>query len=455
MSIPFSFGPEFQDTILTMMLKDLSFADKCIKHIDPDHLHSDSHKWLFGIIKTNFEETGRAPTRIEIEDVLKREEKHKRRIFNAFSKKIIEMPTMSPDFIRDRLADFAKRTSFADLFQHGQTLYNSGDVDNAYTFVLEAINNLHTISFRDDQMLSIQDFEDHRQKFLADKEAAHDKIPTGIGPLDYILMGGLSRLEGEFGVLMAPLKVGKSIALVHMGFMGLTSLSGRVAHVVLEGSTEQTIFRYQSRLTGIPEYRIRANNLTDAEGKLLELVGKRFMDRLDLIPFNQHWDYTTSDLEAKVNELERKGKKPDLLIVDYADLLKPRESYKDPRHDQREVFRDLKRLSYAKKMATWSATQSQRPKDDPEKETLLRARSVADSYDKIRIADFIGTLNQTPHEKSMGVMRLHADLYRSNECDKTIYLITDFSRMILYTKKYGHKLRDELPSWFLKKRGKK
>jgi len=107
-------------------------------------------------------------------------------------------------------------------------------------------------------------------------------------------------------------------------------------------------------------------------------------------------------------------------------------------------------LAYNKKIACWTASQAQRPKDDPEKEILLRSRSIAESYEKVRIADFICTLNQTVREKECGLLRLHADLYRANECGQTIHLFTDFSRMILYSKLYGCLQHHELPEWYTK-----
>jgi hypothetical protein len=88
-------------------------------------------------------------------------------------------------------------------------------------------------------------------------------------------------------------------------------------------------------------------------------------------------------------------------------------------------------------VAIWSASQAQRPKDTPERAGLLRSKDIAESYEKVRIADFIATLNQTSHEKEAGILRFHLDLYRSNETDKTILLFVDFTRMIFHSLKYG------------------
>jgi hypothetical protein len=156
------------------------------------------------------------------------------------------------------------------------------------------------------------------------------------------------------------------------------------------------------------------------------------------------------DIEAKIRDLERKGRKPDLIIVDYADLLRHHEKVSEKRHEQTEVYRDLKRLAMMKNVAIWTASQARRPEDGPEKEFLLRAKDISESYEKVRIADFIATLNQTPAEKEMGVVRFHMDIYRSNDTDRTLKLITDFGKATLYSPIYG--MIETVPEWKKKKR---
>jgi len=97
--------------------------------------------------------------------------------------------------------------------------------------------------------------------------------------------------------------------------------------------------------------------------------------------------------------------------------------------------------------ALWAATQAQRPKEDPHKEYLLRAKDVAENYEKVRIADFVASLNQTPNEKRIGILRLHVDIYRSNESDIVCRLVTDFRRMIFHSKTYGTVSRSMIPDW--------
>lgn len=443
--------------MLSLMLRDLSFTSRVIKFVEPEHLHSDAHKWLFAEIKKKYDKSGTIPSQIEAEGALKKVGREKVKLYRQYMEGVYAAMPEDPEFIRDQLTDFARRANFNDLFSYGQVLYNGGKVTESYQYVLEQINHLHAITFRDDQMVSISDFEDMRQRFVHQRVLTTDRIPTGIPALDAVLRGGLSRLEGEFGCIIAEPKKGKSIALIHMGSSALLKdFKCRVAHFVLEGSTETTVFRYQSRLSGIPEERIASDEITPEEQVKLHKVGKRFMGRLELIPFNTHWEYTVTDMEAKLAELDRKGLTPDLIVIDYADLLLPREKSREERMNQREVYRELKRLALMRKCAIWTASQAQRPKDDPGKETLLRANSIAETYEKVRIADFIGTLNQTPKEQRMGILRFHADIYRNNACDRTFRLLVDFERMIFHHSRYGHLDIGDIPDWMRAKgRGKR
>ena len=122
--------------------------------------------------------------------------------------------------------------------------------------------------------------------------------------------------------------------------------------------------------------------------------------------------------------MERRGKYPDLVIVDYGDLLTVEDSLKrmEFRHQQTAVFRGLKQLAMIDKVALWTASQTSNVKIEPEKTTLLRAKSISESYEKVRVTDLLITLNQTPREKDMGIMRILIDLHRHGKSDKSLQL---------------------------------
>lgn len=443
----FVFGQKFQEEMLALMLRETAFAIKASLYVPEERLYSDSHKFLFKFIKSCVDKGGYSPSIIEIEDRIKIEDRAKRRMLNGFVTKINELPVTDAQYVKQKLGEYAKRNVFVNIFSEAQSIYNTGKHEESYDFMIGGLNELNNVSFGDDLNIAVEDFEDLRRQYIHDSLYTLKSIPTGISPIDKILRGGLAKTE--MGIILGEAKKGKSIGLLHMGVACLQMYSGRVAHFVLEGSTEQTSMRYQSRLTQIPYNRIRSDSLDEFEEQKLDLVGKKYLQNLELIPFNTRWDYTVGDIEAKVLEMERFGRKPDLVIVDYGDLLTVPNTNRfiEYRHQQTAVFRGLKQLAMIYKVALWTASQSIKPKDDPEKETILRAKDIAESYEKVRITDFLMTLNQTPREKIQGILRAHVDIYRDNETDKTFPLLCDFSRMIFYSPIYGHIESYDRPRW--------
>jgi replicative DNA helicase len=430
--------------MLAMMLKDSAFAEKCCRHLTSEYLHSDAHKWLFDTCKTNIEVEGCAPSQIFVIDSMKKMGKAKRKLIRDFVEKIYEIPVTDPDFIKKELTDFSKRVAFYELFRDGQTLYNTGDAPKAYELVTESVNRLQEITYDDDEEVTFESFEIVRQQYIRAMSISGSRIPTCIKELDQILGGGLEK--GRVGVLLAEPKKGKSLGLVHMGAMGIMQ-GHRVAHFVLEGTIEETVLRYQSRMSGIPYMRLATDDLTDHEEKKLEYLSEKYLDKLTLIPFNQHWEYTPRDVESKLKDLDRKGKTPDLCVIDYADLLSAVEKHQRSDMDQRDVYREIKRLSVMRKMATWTASQARRPQKEAKKFQVTKSSDISESYEKVRIVDFIASINQSPQHKKMGLLYLYADIYRANSCGITIPMICDFTRCVFYSSKYGSVPSKMKPKW--------
>ena len=445
--LPFSFGPDFQSQMLTLMLKDTAFTSNVCKFLEEDKLYSEAHKWVFRHIKKKFVAEQKLLTFLECEDFIVAIEKSKRRIILDFVKKVFAQKVEDEDFIKSKLTTHAQKTSFIDAFMSAQTIWNEGKHFEALDHTKKAVEDLYSINFTNEASIPIQNFMIQRKLMMRSTRMTH--VSTGISPLDEILRGGLE--QGELGILLAEPKKGKSIGLLHMGCSAVFTMA-RVAHFVLEGTTDQALNRYLTRLSGIPYDRIVKDELTNEEATRIDKILERYKDRLDLIPFNQHWNYTVLDIEAKLKELKAAGRDPDLVVIDYADLLKSHVTQKEKRHEQTEVYRDLKRLAVMYKKPVWTASQATRPKDEPENEYLLRAKDISESFEKVRIADLVITLNQTPREKENGLLRLHLDIYRSNDFDQTLKLITNYEKMIFYSKLLGHYTAFDHATWMDKKR---
>jgi len=162
---------------------------------------------------------------------------------------------------------------------------------------------------------------------------------------------------------LAGVNVGKSMGLVWLASQAL--LAGyNVAYYTLELSDTMTGLRFDSCLA--------KHNLTelieDIDGDYRKVIGNKLKEVRNRTNKNVHLiikEYPTKS--ASVNtirnhliNLKHKGIVPDLVCVDYADLLRSSQKYKDKRYELEAIVEELRGLAKEYNVALWSASQSNR-----------------------------------------------------------------------------------------------
>jgi replicative DNA helicase len=127
---------------------------------------------------------------------------------------------------------------------------------------------------------------------------------------------------------------------------------------------------------------------------------------------------TTEHLGLYLDGLERDGFKPDLLIIDYADLMKI--DSESIRVDTGRLYRDLRGIAVSRKIALVTASQGNRESDDAK---LVNRKNVAEDWSKIGTADMVLTYSQTPQEFKLGLARIFVAKSR-DEGDQYLALIS-------------------------------
>jgi hypothetical protein len=128
---------------------------------------------------------------------------------------------------------------------------------------------------------------------------------------------------------------------------------------------------------------------------------------------------TVLQLRVYLDNLETSEKfVPDLLIVDYPDLLKlDKDNY---RLDLDEAFKELRGLAVSRNIALAAVSQSHR---SAAKAKQVGVENVAEAYSKIAHSDVVLTYTQTPAENKLGLARLHVAAGR-NDKDKFTVVIS-------------------------------
>jgi archaellum biogenesis ATPase FlaH len=158
-------------------------------------------------------------------------------------------------------------------------------------------------------------FEDHRARLMRIKDK-NGQIGTGWQTVDKRLFGGMNR--GELNIFAGGSGAGKSLFLANLGVnWALQGLN--VVYLTLELSEELVSMRIDSMITEIPTRDI-FKNIDEVEMKVKVIGKKSGTYQVKYMPSGK----TANDIRAFLKEYEIKlGRKVDILLVDYLDLLMP------------------------------------------------------------------------------------------------------------------------------------
>ena len=106
---------------------------------------------------------------------------------------------------------------------------------------------------------------------------------------------------------------------------------------------------------------------------------------------------TTTAIKNHLSKLKMRGIEPDIIIVDYADLISPKKSYGEKRHDLESIYEELRGIAQEKKCPIWTVSQTNRTGYNAE---LVTMDSISEAFSKCFVADFIFTLSRTTEDKN-------------------------------------------------------
>jgi hypothetical protein len=165
------------------------------------------------------------------------------------------------------------------------------------------------------------------------------------------------------------------------------------------------------------------NPLSKYESK--RLVRKFFIETKNNVKISTHANgtLTISGMDAQLNKWEKKGFKPDIIILDYVDLLEP-EKGTDFRHKENEKWKSLRRMSEERDCLVLTATQTD--SESYEKDTI-GLRNFSEDKRKYGHATAFFGLNQDKkgREKRLGIMRINKIVVRegSSYSDEFVHVI--------------------------------
>ena len=379
------YGFGFQVKVLAAMFTDRTFLQQIADIIQPEYFESESNSWILDIILGHFRTYKTPPTK----DVLKvkvTEIEHdvlKVAVVEQLKEVFRYMESDDLSFVKDEILKFCKNQEIKHAIMDSVNLLKNGNYDEIKTKIDSAMKAGADTNIG---------HEYKSQVALRYNEAARHTITTGWDVVDDLMDGGLA--PGELGVVMAPAGIGKSWLLINIGANAIRN-GKNVVHFTLELNENYVGQRYDSVITGIPAQNLK-NYQEDIENKMSHISGEL------VIKYYPTKSVGIMALKAHIEKSAMVGKAPDLVIVDYADLLKV--SAKDKHEALEELYEELRGMAGEYGVPVWTATQAGRSalEDD-----IIEADKIAASYGKVMVSDFIMSLSRKVQDKLSGTGRVH------------------------------------------------
>jgi replicative DNA helicase len=129
-----------------------------------------------------------------------------------------------------------------------------------------------------------------------------------------------------------------------------------------------------------------------------------------------------------LKQLEAQGWRPDLIIVDYLDLLKPLTSYSDEYADLGAIAVALRGLAGELGVPVWTATQANRMGMVAD---VIDLEHVGDSVKKVQVADVVLALCSKPEERNANLLRIFGAKNRNGPAKFSLKLRSAYDMMML------------------------
>ena len=383
------FGYTFQIKIITCLFNDRNFLQQSLDILDPMFFENESNQYIVRIIKEYFTEYKSPPTMevmkvklAEIDDGLLRST-----IVENMKESLRYLGSDDLDFIMERTIEFCKNQEIKKAILQSVELLKNGHYDEIKTRIDAAM------TAGGDRQIGHEWADDIDARY---EESVRDVKTTGWDEIDNLMDGGLGK--GELGVVVAPAGIGKSYLLVNLGVAALKA-GLNVLHYTLELNEAYVGLRYDSVITGIANQELKYS-IDDVKAQVEKIPG-------DLVI--KHYPTKGASINTVRSHIEKYkilGKKPDLILVDYADLLKGNASMqgRDLRHELGNIYEEMRGLAGELELPVWTASQSNRSSAS---EDIIEADKIAESYSKIMIADFVMSLSRKIEDKVNGTGRIH------------------------------------------------
>lgn len=382
-----NYGIGFQTKVISALLTDKPFLQNVNDVLTEEYFSNTAHKWIINEVLKYYHKYHTNPTM----DVLKVEMKRlENDVLQVSIKEQLKEAYRSSDesdldYVKQEFTNFCKNQQLKKALLSSVDLLKAGDYDSIRLLVDSALRS------GQDKNIGHEYNKDIESRYREDER---DPIATPWENFNELLQGGIGK--GDFGIIFGGPGGGKSWCLVALGAFAV--LAGyNVIHYTLELSESYVGKRYDAFYTKIPVNKIGKfkNKVEEATS---ELPGNLIIKEYSMKKASIH------TIESHIKKCIDLDFKPDLILIDYVDLLSSRGRNKERKDEIDDIYTSTKGLARELKLPIWSVSQVNRA---GAKDNIIEGDKAAGSYDKMMIADFAASLSRQKKDKVNGTGRFH------------------------------------------------
>jgi replicative DNA helicase len=414
------YGPTFQSKVLSCLIAFPEFLKQALDVLNPNYFESDASQWIVNKTISYYLDYKTLPTNEVFALELKQVSDDILKVAVVEQLRTINKRKQDDDlaYVQNSFLEFAKNQALKAAIVKSVDLLQLGKYNEIKTLVDNALKAGQPKNIGHNWK------EDYSLRLAGNTRLP---IPTGWGPIDILTGGGLG--AGELGVIVAPSGIGKSWALSTIG-SNAARFGKTVAHYTFELNENYVGLRYDTVFSGI-----EAGQIINHPDEIKNLVGTIPGDII--VKFYPPRAFTVHTIHAHLDSMITNKLKPDILIVDYADLMRSTDRA-DARHQELGfIYEELRGLASEFKVPCWTASQAQRSalQDD-----IIEADKIAESYAKIMTADFVMSISRKLEDKVHHTGRAHVMKNRFGPDGVTfpMYMNTGIGRVDIYDESSSH-----------------
>jgi replicative DNA helicase len=382
------YGQSFQTKVISALLTDTKLIDTLHEITHTKFFESEANKWIVEHILEYYATYRSTPTidvfKVELSKL--DDKSTQKSIVEQLKLAFTALDHTDLQYVKDEFSSFCINQNLKDAIIQSVDLLKAGSYDRIKELVDKAMKVGIETDLGTDYVLDYDErtSDEARPVIATEWDVINDLMSGGVGP-------------GELAVIVAAAGTGKTWILCAIGAAAIKA-GKTVAHYSMELSEKYVGSRYDTIFTQIP-----SNELLDKTDKVKEKITK-LTGKL-LIKYFPPKSITTKKLQVHIEKMMAAGNKPDLIILDYGDLLLSHSNKSDSTYaEQGGVYIDLRGMGGELSIPIWTASQSGRGSINDD---IIEADKIADSYAKVMNADFIMSLSRKSTDKLNNTARIH------------------------------------------------